>query len=182
MVETWQASRQHPRALKLINHPSDSLGDRTNTSTGRTWTLTDDSAAACSCSSAHRSRWHGKGRLRMVYSIEYSNSLLVDSRTRRHIAPSATSAGVLDQLLSDQLSDYRVDVPYIQAHVHGPIPAQCSTLTTHRSCFGMKRSTGPVSVVVSFPCVLHCPDQVSRPGGRLNETHRTSQDVGATTC
>jgi len=25
-------------------------------------------------------------------------------------------------LLSDQLSDYRVDDPYIQAHVHGPSP------------------------------------------------------------
>ena len=27
---------------------------------------------------------------------------------------------MLDQTASDQLSDYGVDVPYIQAHVHGP--------------------------------------------------------------
>jgi hypothetical protein len=28
--------------------------------------------------------------------------------------------GIRDEVLSDQLSDYRVDDPYIQAHLHGP--------------------------------------------------------------
>ena len=35
-------------------------------------------------------------------------------------APTATSAEFGPRLLSDQLSDYRVDDPYIQAHLHGP--------------------------------------------------------------
>jgi hypothetical protein len=45
------------------------------------------------------------------------------------------------RLLSDQLSDYRVDVPYIQAHLHGPDSSSVLTLTTHRSCFEKKSSS-----------------------------------------
>lgn len=35
-------------------------------------------------------------------------------------ASCSTSAESGTRLLSDQLSDYRVDNPYIQAHLHGP--------------------------------------------------------------
>ena len=45
----------------------------------------------------------------------------------------------------------------------------------------MKRSTARSQLWSRFPAFSTVPDQVSRPGGRLNEAHRTSQDVGATT-
>ena len=43
-------------------------------------------------------------------------------RTGADNASFATSAGLRTRLLSDQMSDYRVDDPHIQAHLHGPSP------------------------------------------------------------
>jgi hypothetical protein len=42
------------------------------------------------------------------------------ARVGANKASCATSAEFGTRLLSDQLSDYRVDDPYIQAHLHGP--------------------------------------------------------------
>ncbi len=61
----------------------------------------------------------------MVYNIEttvdlaglpcqYWSSTYAPTRTT-----SASSAAPVTRLLSDQLSDYRPDDPYIQAHLHG---------------------------------------------------------------
>jgi hypothetical protein len=50
-------------------------------------------------------------------------SMFVHSHTRRREESScATSAEFGTRLLSDQLSDYRVDDPYIQVDIHGPNP------------------------------------------------------------
>jgi hypothetical protein len=69
----------------------------------------------------------------------------------------------------------RVDNP-------GSIGALAMKIDDHLACFGMKRSTALSQLWSRFPAFSTVPDQVSRPGGRLNEAHRTSQDVGATTC
>jgi hypothetical protein len=64
------------------------------------------------------------------------------------------------RLLSDQLSDYRVDDPYMRAHLHGPSSRLVLALDGSPTVLRDEEVDGPVSVVVSFPCVLHC----SRPG------------------
>jgi hypothetical protein len=81
-------------------------------------------------------------------------------RTGADNASSATSAEFRTRPLSDQLSDYRVDDPHIQAHVHGPSPRSVLALDDSQTVLRDEEVDGPVSVVVSFPCVLHC----SRPG------------------
>jgi hypothetical protein len=40
------------------------------------------------------------------------------------------------RLLSDQLSEYRVDDPYMQAHLHGPSSRLVLDLDDHRTSFG----------------------------------------------
>jgi hypothetical protein len=72
----------------------------------------------------------------------------------------ATSAKFGARLLSDQLSDYGVDDPCIQAHLHGPSSRLVLDLDDSPTVLRDEEVDGPVSVVVSFPCVLHC----SRPG------------------
>jgi hypothetical protein len=67
-------------------------------------------------------RLHGRISLRMVYSDDLAGCRIRGStavRTGADNASCATSAEFRTRLQSDQLSDYRVDDPYIQTHVHG---------------------------------------------------------------
>jgi hypothetical protein len=66
--------------------------------------------------------------LRIAYTIEYGNDLAalpwpcwstaVTRRREQVFMRNFAEFGT--RVLSDQLSDYRVDDPYIQAHLHGP--------------------------------------------------------------
>jgi hypothetical protein len=107
-------------------------------------------------------RLHGRISLR-GYSNDLAGCLIrVDPQP---YAPARTTlpaqpAEFRTRPLSDQLSDYRVDDPHIQAHVHGPSPRSVLALDDSQTVLRDQEVDGPVSVVVSFPCVLHC----SRPG------------------
>ena len=70
-------------------------------------------------------RLHGRISLRIVYSNDLAGCRIrVDPRPYAGAdnASCATSAEFRTRLLSDQLSDYRVDDPHTQAHVYGPSP------------------------------------------------------------
>ena len=79
------------------------------------------------------------------------------ARTPRRFTTGRPSSAY--RLLSD-LRDYGVDVPYIQAHIHGLSSRSVLYLDDSLTVLRDEEVDGPVSVVVSFPCVLHC----SRPG------------------
>jgi hypothetical protein len=80
------------------------------------------------------------------------------ARTPRRFTTGRPSSAY--RLLSDQLRDYGVDVPYIQAHIHGLSSRLVLYLDDSLTVLRDEEVDGPVSVVVSFPCVLH----YSRPG------------------
>jgi hypothetical protein len=102
----------------------------------------------------------------MVYSIETSVDLAGlpcqywSSTYARTRTTSASSAAPGTRLLSDQLSDYRADNPCIQAHLHGLSSRSALDLDDSPTVLRDEEVDGPVSVVVSFPCVLRC----SQPG------------------
>jgi hypothetical protein len=76
-------------------------------------------------------------------------SVLVHSvRIGAKNASYATSAEFGTRLLSDQLSDYRVDDPHIQEHVHGPSPRSVLYLDDSPTVLHTEEVTGfsPVSL------------------------------------
>ena len=80
------------------------------------------------------------------------------------------------------MSDYRINDPHIQAHVHGLSSRSVLDLDDCSTVLRDEEVDGRSQMWSRFPAFSTVPDQVSRPGGRLNEAHRSSQDVGATTC
>jgi hypothetical protein len=64
-------------------------------------------------------------------------------------------------LLSDQLSDYQVDDPYIQAHVHGPSPRSVLDLDDSPILLRDKEVTAAVAAIVSS-CLTIWPGSTCR--------------------
>jgi hypothetical protein len=54
--------------------------------------------------------------------MRYASRVAESSAISARELSNGKSAELGTKLLSDQLSDYRVDDPYIQAHVHGSSP------------------------------------------------------------
>jgi hypothetical protein len=121
---------------------------------------------------AREPRWGGHHRLSMTWKesacgrYTASNrattsagcrSVLIQSRSHPRDASCATSAAFGTRLLSDQLSDYRVDDPYIRGHIHGPCPR--SVLDLHDS-----------------PTVLRKEEVVSRTGSNPSRHERHGPD------
>jgi hypothetical protein len=65
-----------------------------------------------------------------------AGSVLVQSRTHRREQRFVRKLhGVRDEVAGDQLSDYRVDDPYIRGHVHGPCPRSVLDLDNSPTVF-----------------------------------------------
>ena len=100
------------------------------------------------------------------------------ARTPRRFTTGRPSSAY--RLLSHQLRDYGVDVPYIQAHIHGLSSRSVLYLDDSLTVLRDEEVDGPVSVVVSFPCVLYSRPGIALAGGltrRIEVAGRRCDDL-----